>query len=336
MTNFIPLIRAASALPWVRWLQVNDRPVNQRLNDAQLGFLPIETPNDPVPLLNVVEFMRRQTAIEGPDIGCRVVTSNSVMELEKLGLVALSAATVRDSLSRVSTALPRHCTHEIITTSDVSGALCVSESWMCKLDPGSLHVVQQYVAAMIASICRLAVPDFDGFERMSIVAHPEYGLSHLKPWFGAGVQEAQTPTLTMLIPQMVADAKLLPTQAQQQDVPQIRADWTKLRNGGSLTDSVRVVIIAMLRDRTPTVENVAFSAGMSPRTFQRRLLDEGTKFSALLDQVRTDTAVHRLAVGTGGLTELARDLGYANASVLSRAVHRRTGKPPTAFRKSNE
>ena len=57
----------------------------------------------------------------------------------------------------------------------------------------------------------------------------------------------------------------------------------------------RAMIAVMLDDGVPSVSQVAAASGLSQRTFQRRLSEEGTSFSALLEDVRRDQALTRLA-----------------------------------------
>ncbi len=71
---------------------------------------------------------------------------------------------------------------------------------------------------------------------------------------------------------------------------------------------------------------------LHPKTLQRRLADEGTTFAALVDQVRKDTADRYLRTTGISLSHLARELGYAEQSVLTRSCKRWFGTGPAAYR----
>lgn len=94
---------------------------------------------------------------------------------------------------------------------------------------------------------------------------------------------------------------------------------------------VRDLLVGRLTD-PPTADAVATELGLSARTLQRRLAEEGTSFRALLDEVREQLAQELLV--TGGLTvgEVARRLGYVEVSSFSQAFRRWKGVGPRAYR----
>lgn len=73
----------------------------------------------------------------------------------------------------------------------------------------------------------------------------------------------------------------------------------------------------LLPTGTVTLELIAAQFNLHTRALQRRLSDEGLRFGALLDGVRRDAAARYLR-GTGiTLSHLARELGYAEQSLLT-------------------
>ena len=84
------------------------------------------------------------------------------------------------------------------------------------------------------------------------------------------------------------------------------------------------------------VDRVAGYARMSRRSFQRRLADEGTSFSALLDEARRNLAIDRAGHADGSLAALSSDLGYSGQASLSRAFRRWTGTTPGSWRRTQE
>jgi AraC-like DNA-binding protein len=91
-----------------------------------------------------------------------------------------------------------------------------------------------------------------------------------------------------------------------------------------------------LRDRlstgVPSVSEAAQALGMSARTLQRRLDDEGTTFQALVDGVREELARYYLRDGTRPLGEVAYLCGYSELSAFLRAFKRWTKQTPSEFR----
>jgi AraC-like DNA-binding protein len=91
----------------------------------------------------------------------------------------------------------------------------------------------------------------------------------------------------------------------------------------------------MLRLRLPAeptdADSLAAALHMSVRTLRRRLEDEGTGFSEVLDSARRELALERLAEGEP-VAVVAERCGFANARNLVRAFRRWTGETPNAWR----
>ncbi len=96
--------------------------------------------------------------------------------------------------------------------------------------------------------------------------------------------------------------------------------------------SVRTIIRQLLPTGAATLEVVAVQFNLHPKTLQRRLADESTTFAALVDDVRRESADHYLSTTQMSLSHLARELGYAEQSVLTRSCRRWFGCGPAAYR----
>jgi AraC-like DNA-binding protein len=102
--------------------------------------------------------------------------------------------------------------------------------------------------------------------------------------------------------------------------------------GAGIVESVRTIVRQLLPTGAATLEVVAEQFHLHPKTLQRRLSDEGTTFAALVDQVRKDAADRYLRTTGMSLSHLARELGYAEQSVLTRSCKRWFGSGPAAYR----
>ena len=102
----------------------------------------------------------------------------------------------------------------------------------------------------------------------------------------------------------------------------------------TLGDQVRQVLWSELSAGVPSLEGVGQTLGMSPRTLQRRLRQEGTTFSAVLTQLRRDLARPLLSDGRLAVAEVAFLLGYEDPSAFQRAFRRWSGHAPGAFRRA--
>ena len=324
----IPLIRAGAILPFVRWMQAQNRPVEDSLSAVDLGYLLKGGPNLPIALVPAVAFVRAASRIEGPDFPCRIVSRSSVRELGIIGEVALGAGTVREALFHVAASLPQHVTSGVVSVRCVPGGVLLREVWGMRADDESLHLMQQYAAALFQALCTNAGAPAPLFSRVALVPHPVHGLAHLRGCFGDAVERSPDRALELSVPTRVADQRL-PSPSPHPPPPETAGDHAPLRSDGTLSASVRIVMEAMMLEGTPTVDRIAATAGLSVRTLQRLLGEERKTFSGLLDAVRRDLALAALAGGPPSAGRLARELGYCHQSSLTRAVRRWTGSPPT-------
>jgi len=91
-------------------------------------------------------------------------------------------------------------------------------------------------------------------------------------------------------------------------------------------------ITQLLPQGEARAEDVARRLGMSHRTLARRLASEGLSFSIILDELKADLAKRYLRDDDLPMSEVARLLGYAEASAFTHAFRRWTGMTPRQFR----
>jgi AraC-like DNA-binding protein len=99
----------------------------------------------------------------------------------------------------------------------------------------------------------------------------------------------------------------------------------------SLHDIITVVSVEVRRrliGGAPTIDTVARSLCLSPRTLQRRIRDGGSCFADILDEVRKSRAEELLCVNVRPISEIAYMLGYSEQASFSRAVRRWFGTTP--------
>jgi len=82
--------------------------------------------------------------------------------------------------------------------------------------------------------------------------------------------------------------------------------------------------------------SVAARLGMSVRTMQRRLSDEGTSFRQEVDAVRSETARRLLGDRRISLSEIAFRLGYGELSAFNHAALRWFGQSPGSLRREKK
>jgi len=98
-------------------------------------------------------------------------------------------------------------------------------------------------------------------------------------------------------------------------------------------DVVMSCIADELPEGEPVVAVIAEKLRMSRRTLQRRLREEGTSFTEVLSDVRSDRALHYLKDRRLSIGEVAFLLGFLDVTAFHRAFKRWTGRTPAEYRR---
>lgn len=104
------------------------------------------------------------------------------------------------------------------------------------------------------------------------------------------------------------------------------------RHRPTIASSIRELIRQLLPTGAATVPVIADQFRLHPKALRRRLAAEGTNFNAVVDDVRRDLAERYLRDTDMTLNHLARQLGYAEQSVLARSSQRWFGASPASLR----
>lgn len=89
-----------------------------------------------------------------------------------------------------------------------------------------------------------------------------------------------------------------------------------------MSDAVRRALWSMLPGGRPDLWHTAAELGVSVRTLQRRLGEEDSSFSKVLDELRRDLSNELLADRSLSVSEVAFMLGYSEPSAFQRAYRR--------------
>ena len=103
----------------------------------------------------------------------------------------------------------------------------------------------------------------------------------------------------------------------------------------NLRDQVKDIIGQLLSSGECSLEQVASTLNLQPRVLQQRLQASGTHYGELLRETRQDIAEQHLRHGSLSVTELALQLGFAEASVFSRSFKSWTGQSPRAWQRQH-
>jgi AraC-like DNA-binding protein len=115
---------------------------------------------------------------------------------------------------------------------------------------------------------------------------------------------------------------------------QIQVDRTvaKLRVRDGIVGRVRECLMDDLRDGSASMQQTARRLAMGTATLRRRLEDEGTTFSEIVDDLRRELAERHLNEPSPTVSEIAFLLGFSDVRAFAKAFRRWTGQAPTEYR----
>ncbi len=189
-----------------------------------------------------------------------------------------------------------------------------------------------------ALVARHARAMLDGDLRITEVAFTHHATAALaarhRAFFDAPVRFG-APRTELVLAHAVLDRPLLTADPNLLAILRPTAEESLAREPASpgITDQVRRAIRSALSQDEAQLEVVAKKLGLTPRSLQRRLKDEGTVFQALRDELRRDLADRYLGQGMS-FAEISFLLGFSEPSAFFRAFKRWTGTTPLERREA--
>jgi AraC-like DNA-binding protein len=115
-----------------------------------------------------------------------------------------------------------------------------------------------------------------------------------------------------------------------------RLTTLEARMGIDFQEQIYSILRPLIVSQTCSSEHLANILSMHPRTLNRRLEEQGTSFREIVSKLRYEVAKQLLLDTTMPLIKISTLLGYADASVFTRAFRRWSGISPSAWRLQNK
>jgi AraC-like DNA-binding protein len=146
---------------------------------------------------------------------------------------------------------------------------------------------------------------------------------------GAGVQFEQAFN-GLLLDNAELDAPLPQADAELASLHRAHAaaQLAALSAPQPLRTRVEQWLVGALDGSVPGRAEAARQFGLGEKALARRLMDEGVRYSGLVDGVRRQLACAAVAGGGESFARIARRLGFSEASAFNRAFRRWTGQAP--------
>jgi len=268
-----------------------------------------------------------------PDFGLKLTGSYDASVLGPLGIAIQHSATVAEGLQLTSRYLFMHCPAmllRVISRSDLEPRLA---ELRVEFSTHGWTIQRQAIDACLSAVFivtrGLARKAFR-LDSVSLPHQPSSSLAYRR-FFGAPIRLAQ-PQAALLLPHSTLKAPLSGSNKAIQD---LAADYLRTHfptDTPSVTartrDAIRQTIGLCPHDKT----RISTMLAMHPRTLQRRLLNEGSCYEAILDEVRKESAMRYLESTQLPLKQIADLLGLSHQSALTRSCKRWFGRTPIEIR----
>ncbi len=276
-------------------------------------------------------LQRAAQALGDPRLGLKLGQSVTARHMGIVGYLMMASATLGASLQRLE-----HYQRLIYDVSTMQIRPHGNETdYVWAPEPQELHgaLVSETSLTALAQFCRYIAGRGVRPSKVRFIEPAPRDIAPYLDYFGCPVLFGQPEAglsfdaATLVLPVRTADAAILALMQQQAD--SLQAGLSEQR---SLVEEVRRHISRMLRDRAPSLEQVAADMGYSARTLQRQLREGGSSFRDETAAVRCQVAQAYLRDPRLNLVEIALMLGYTEHSAFSRSFQRWTGMTPQAYR----
>jgi AraC-like DNA-binding protein len=274
----------------------------------------------------------RATELTGdPCIGLRAAGFTNPGSLQALGFAWLVSDTLYDALSRLvrySKMISDGAQLEL----SLSGDQCSLAITDIRFGTSALAQRIDAFWSMHISMCRTVLSE--EFTPLSLdLRRPEppcvadfYALFRAPIRFAARQDRMVFPR--DLVEQPLPTANRILARHNEQAI----ADYLKRLDADSFSDKVRTRLVELLPSGRFDEGEVARALTVSRRTLQRRLSEEDTTYSILLDEARHELAVRFMGEEGMSIKQATYLLGFSEPGNFSRAFKRWTGEVPSRFR----
>jgi len=297
------------------------------LRDAKLDEKQLRDPSGRIPLAAIARLWRSVAShVPDPTVGLRVGADIHVREFGIVGYAMAFSSTVASALKRVS----RYS--RILSNTHALIMETAGEATWVRLDMQpelrAFRLAVDYRLAAVLSACReIAASPIAPLLVQLPYRQPPDVKEYVRFFDGPLELRSLFRNEDLARPNALADTKL--TSYLDRLAEQVLAS---VGGEATLRERVRRALWSELSEGVPALPRLARTLGMSDRTLQRQLREEGTTFAALLTELRREMAPSLLLDGKLAVSEVAFLLGYEDPSAFRRAFHRWFRRSPRAYR----
>ncbi|MBV8379373.1 MAG: AraC family transcriptional regulator [Paucibacter sp.] len=325
------LIRSASLTHYVEVAQSVGLDPYRMLADVELNVRALSEPDLQIPVERVGLLLERSAQASGVEaFGLRMAESRQLSNLGAVGMLIRDQRTLRDSIGLLVRYLSTLNGAMSMMLEEVDGIAIIREEVSTRRGTGARQGIELGIGVLVTLMRRFLGAHWQPRRVCFVHAAPRDLSAHLRilgpcidfnhEFNGVIFASAELDAVNAH-----ADPAMARYAQQLLDaMPQSRAP--------SIQEDIRRVALLLLPSGRCSIEQVAQHLGLVCRTVQRRLADEGTSFSDLINQLRVELAERYVTGGERALTDVAALLGFSAPSGFSRWYQAQFGCSPSQAR----
>ena len=293
----------------------------------------IDDPDERLPANCQVALLKAAAAVLDDDLlGFRLAQSVDCRKAGLLYYVFASSATLNEAISRC--ARYSRVANEAVVLQLLEGSRPVIRLGYTGIARHTDVQQMEFLMAFLLRLCRQTTGQQLVPERVSMMHFRPTVAPELAQFFGARV-EFGSDFDEIVLPSGAGDLRLVNADPYLNKiiVKNCEAFLAKRRtNVGPFRIRVENAIAPLLPHASARASVIAQSFGMSERTMERKLAQEGSTFSEILQQLRSEMAIQYVEDPSLPISRIAWLLGFEEVSAFSNAFKRWTGKSPRRMR----
>ncbi len=265
-----------------------------------------------------------------PAAGLKIATQISVGDRPPSSMAAFYARDYRDALTRLAR-FKQLCTPEELQITISKDECLIEPVWLHALEEAPPLLTDAAFASFV-ELGRQGTGHLVKAKRVELKRGPEATGVH-EAYFKCPVKfRARRNMLVLHAADLDRPFVTYNDELLAMLDPQLLKALEERRAQPSTSEQVKWVLKRLLAGARPEIAAVARELGLSDRTLQRRIVDEGTTFRQLLLEARQELAREYLNRPEIDVTEVAYLLGYEDANSFYRAFRTWEGTTPAQLR----
>ncbi|MBM7541672.1 AraC family transcriptional regulator [Amphibacillus cookii] len=261
----------------------------------------------------------------------KLVTSFETDHFPPTVLATYHARDYRDALKRMAK-YKQLCPPESLHITE-EGELCAIEIKTLHSEEPGLSLLTGITLAFLLELGRRGTGQPLTAKYVEFSTHSIGDLKILEDYFGCPIQIG-TSCNKLTIHRASLDLPFVSYNTELLEIltPILEQSLNGQQRSPSMTETVKWILKRSLAGGRPDIRTIASELGVSDRTLQRRLTEEGTSFKHLLGNVRHEQAREYLGDPSLNIKEIAFLIGYEDQNSFFRAFRIWEGVTPLKWR----